>query len=533
MGKVEEGQSSSTNVESHRTEQNAESLGRVRGFIQFRCVLALLLGVAVLLSAIFWLPPFLQYGDQMDLDLDSYGDHDMVASFMLNKPVSLLEDNILKLEDDIFDEFESPATKVEIVILKPLGGSNTTLVVFAIVPDEKYSVVSSTAQSLIRSSFASLVTRQYPLRLTASLFGNPFSFEVLKFPGGITIIPPQSAFLLQKVQILFNFTLNFSISQMQENFKELGSQLKSGLHLTPYENLYIKLTNSEGSTVTPPTTIQASVLPTVGNPTLARLKQLAQTITGPHAKNLGLNNTVFGRVKQVRLSSILQHSLGGDAIASPTPAPLPHHPHHHHRHHHHSHHHDVVHAPTIAPAPTSKPISPATEKGFPAPAPAPATWHGASDKAKPPGCQFGYTRRIPRKANKQTHMVPPVLPPAPRSYAAFSPRQQVNPPAPVSYRVPASSPLPNAAFAHVQPPENHGTPDINPSVSISPSSTSAGLFPPASWTCLYHSTQMSRERSGGALQVEQPQKGRASQPSGYTIVAFVPVNILFKIEEKT
>lgn len=67
------------------------------------------------------------------------------------------------------------------------------------------------------------------------MFGDPLSFEVLKFPGGITIIPFQSAYLLQKVQIGFNFTLNFSIHEIQENFQELTSQLKSGLHLAAYE----------------------------------------------------------------------------------------------------------------------------------------------------------------------------------------------------------------------------------------------------------------------------------------------------------
>ncbi|GFY84643.1 hydroxyproline-rich glycoprotein family protein [Actinidia rufa] len=410
----------------------------------------------------------------------------MVASFMLKKPISLLEDNILRLEGDIFDEIEAPTIKVEIVSLKPLTGSNITKVVFAVVSDERNSKVSSTTQSLIRASFVSLV-QQYPLRLTASLFGDPFSFEVLKFPGGITISPPQSAFLLQKVQILFNFTLNFSISQIQDNFNELTSQLKSGLRLAPYENLYIKLTNSKGSTVAPPTTVQTLVLLTIGNlPSQARLKQLAQTITGSHSKNLGLNNTVFGRVKQVRLSSILQHSLGGDA--SPTPAPLP--PPHHHHHHHHHHHNDVYRAPAISPAPVpaSKIYAPATKKGSPAPAPAPLGVR--SHNAEPPGCQFGYGRRFPRKAKKQSHVVPPVVPPIPPTYTAPSPRQQVNTPPPPSYQTPAASPLPKAVFAHVQPPTNSEfdaePPDITSSISPSPtpSSSSASLLPTALWAVL-------------------------------------------------
>lgn len=112
---------------------------------------------------------------------------------------------------------------------------NTTMVVFAVDPDAKYSEISQTVQSLIRENFVSLVIQQPPLRLTTSLFGEPSLFEVQKFPGGITIIPPQSAFLLQKVKILFNFTLNFPIDQIQKNFDELTSQLKSGLNLVPYE----------------------------------------------------------------------------------------------------------------------------------------------------------------------------------------------------------------------------------------------------------------------------------------------------------
>ena len=125
--------------------------------------------------------------------------------------------------------------QVVILSIEPLTGSNTTKVVFGVDPDVGYSKISSTALSLIRASFESLVIHQPSLHLTKSLFGDPLFFEVLKFSGGITVIPPQSAFLLQKVQILFNFTLNFSIYQIQVNFDEMTSQLKAGLHLATYE----------------------------------------------------------------------------------------------------------------------------------------------------------------------------------------------------------------------------------------------------------------------------------------------------------
>lgn len=111
---------------------------------------------------------------------------------------------------------------------------NTTSVVFAIDSLPKQSI-SPAQMSLIRSSFVSLVTRSTDLLLNATLFGEPSFFEVLKFPGGITVSPQQTVYPLQKVQILFNFTLNYSILEIQENFEVLKNQLAMGLHLTSNE----------------------------------------------------------------------------------------------------------------------------------------------------------------------------------------------------------------------------------------------------------------------------------------------------------
>lgn len=129
--------------------------------------------------------------------------------------------------------------QVVIISVEPFSGSNTTNVVFAVDPDAKGSKISLYFLSLIRASFESLAARQVSLHLTNALFGETNSFEVLKFPGGITVIPQQTAFLLQNVQIPFNFTLNFSIRQIQDYFNELTSQLKLGLHLMPYEVLAV------------------------------------------------------------------------------------------------------------------------------------------------------------------------------------------------------------------------------------------------------------------------------------------------------
>jgi hypothetical protein len=53
-----------------------------------------------------------------------------------------------------------------------------------------------------------------------------------------------------------------------------------------------------------------------------RLKQIAQTIRGSARKNLGLNNGVFGKVKEIRLSSFLKDTLHAYPPA-PAPAPSP------------------------------------------------------------------------------------------------------------------------------------------------------------------------------------------------------------------
>lgn len=42
----------------------------------------------------------------------NFADHDIVASFIVNQSATVLEDNILQLTDEIFDEIGAPSTKV-------------------------------------------------------------------------------------------------------------------------------------------------------------------------------------------------------------------------------------------------------------------------------------------------------------------------------------------------------------------------------------------------------------------------------------
>ncbi|KAL8254573.1 hypothetical protein R6Q59_032794 [Mikania micrantha] len=501
MGKWEEDPPPTTITDSPSTVHPVDTCcgcsfcGGIARLFRFRCVFVLVLGLSVLLSAVFWLPPFFRPGDQGDLDLDfRYKGHDIVATFMVGKPLSSLQDDLPQLEGDIFDELRVPTTKVVIIKAEATNISNTTKVVFGVDPDEYNSKISSYAKSLVRDSFVSLVLRQSPLRLTESLFGEPSSFEVLKFVGGITVTPDQSAYPLQKVQIRFNFTLNFSIQQILDHFGELTSQLKSGLHLDPDENLHVSLTNAKGSTIAAQTTVQSSVVLAVGTPSMARSKELAQTIKGSPTKNLGLNNTQFGRVKQISLSSYFNGSSGGGGTPAPSPAPLPHPPPQQPRNHHH-HNHDKQLPPVKPPSPSKHPLAPP-----PAPTPAPHKIRNA----KPPDCHSSYWKN--RNANKHPPLYPPVsqpVPPprtpptplwrtfppspappplplstAPPSLSLPPPPPPPIPPPPVPETIPASSPLPNVVFAHTHPPSKNDfdadPPDTTPSGSfLQPSSASA------------------------------------------------------------
>lgn len=80
MGKAEDGHPlPSTAFDAQGTTPNAGNTNgccfsciRLKKLLNFRCVLVLVLGAAVLLSAIFWLPFFHFGDDHKDLDLEDY-----------------------------------------------------------------------------------------------------------------------------------------------------------------------------------------------------------------------------------------------------------------------------------------------------------------------------------------------------------------------------------------------------------------------------------------------------------------------------
>ncbi|KDO41874.1 hypothetical protein CISIN_1g008625mg [Citrus sinensis] len=318
--------------------------------LSLKCVVLLFFSLAVFLSGFFWLLPRSKFQSGFDakaeiklsgfhrakkqwvvrlavreLGLQSYFVlfklmASVQASFRLQKPVSELVPRIGRLEYDIYGEIGVPDTKVAVLSVHQSGASNWTDIVFGVLSDPINARINPVSLSVLKSSLIELFLQQSNLTLTTTVFGQPSMFEILRFPGGITVIPLPIAYILQLPQILFNFTLNNSISEIEENFIELSDQLKFGLRLRPYENVYVQVTNKDGSTISPPVTVEASVMSEMGSLLPQRLKQLAQAISDSPAKNLGLDNSVFGKVKGVVLSSYLKGTLHA---TPPTPSPAP------------------------------------------------------------------------------------------------------------------------------------------------------------------------------------------------------------------
>lgn len=361
--------------------------------ISFKCVFILMLSLCLLVSAFFWIFPLhssLHSVSGFDAKDEVKLSATVQAYFRLLKPVVQLVTHIARLEYDINEEIGIPNAKVAILSMHRLA-SNWTDVVFGFIPDPVNVPINMVSLSVLRSSLIDLFLEQSNLTVTTLVFGQPSTFEIFRFPGGITIVPMQYASIWQMPQILFNFTLNNSISEVLDNFRDLKDQLEFGLHLRQFETVYVKITNEDGSTITPPVTVQVSVMSDQGTLQLQRLKQLAQIITASPVKNLGLNNSVFGKVKSVVLSSYLKDTLHG---TPPTPSPaispsLP---------------------PVIAPfAPVNSPAP----SVIPALPPQPCPQHGS---ATPPSNSPSGSNQTPR-----LHPEPPDVSPLPGVYYGSGP----------------------------------------------------------------------------------------------------------------
>ncbi|KAE8670202.1 putative serine/threonine-protein kinase samkC-like isoform X2 [Hibiscus syriacus] len=398
-------------------------LSRLASEFSFRCVFVLFLSLSVLLPGIFWILPMRSLNSGFDAKQSIKLSAPVHARFTLQKPVLELVQHIEKLEYDIYEELAVPDTKVAILSMHQSDVSNSTNVVFGVLSNSLESRISPVALSVLRSSLIELFLRQSNLTLMTSIFEQPSDFEIVKFRGGITVIPVQSASIFQITQFLFNFTLYNSISEIENKCIELKDQLKYGLRLRSYENLFVQLTNENGSTMSSPVIVQASVMSdNYGNLLPQRLKQLAQIITRYPARNLGLNNSVFGKVKSISLSSCLKGTLHA---TPPTPSPA------------------LAPGPSISPNPNSAPTRP----------PALAPNIAASPSARSPLHSPGHRSSLDPS-------FPPSISPASSSASTHSP-----PPYPYSRpAVPPSHPI--RSQSHLIPKH---TPVMSPQSQLSSS----------------------------------------------------------------
>ncbi|CAL1385514.1 unnamed protein product [Linum trigynum] len=441
----------SGNGGTHGGRSSCCSITRI-GF-SFRCVFAVILSLALVLSGIFWIFPFGSHNSNgFDAKEAIKLSATVQACFKIPKPVSEVVPHINSLEDDIFNEISIDDMKVAMLSMHQNGTSNWTDGVFGILSDHMNTPLNPAHLSVLRSSLVDLFLKQMNLSVTTSVFGQPYDFEILKFPGGVTVIPLQYGSIWTPRQPLLNFTLNNSISEILHNFGELRDQLRSGLRLRAYENLFLQITNSAGSTIHPPVTLEASVSSEFGTLLPQRLKQLAQAIADSDSKNnLGLHNSVFGKVKGVILSSYLNRTLNPNT-PSPAPAPSPEPS-------------DDVSEPSASPYPINPPAV--------SPAPSP----------------HKHTRKAPKRKRTPSHFFPPVNspahPPDPCPYhgrkvipprRSPSPSNEQNffhPDAPPPQLSPDLSPLPAVSYGST-PSEDSESPSLAPSPSVHSGSSFAG-----------------------------------------------------------
>ncbi|GAB2283622.1 hypothetical protein Dimus_018127 [Dionaea muscipula] len=296
-------------------------LSRFAHHCNLKCLLVLILSLSIFLPVLFLLLPFHRRDQGFDASADVKAHAAVQAYFRLEKPTSQLIPYIEQLEDELSGEIGVPDTRIVVLSMHQSGAPNWTDIVFGVLPDPINAPVNPVSLSVLKSCLIDLFLLQSNLTLTSSIFGRPSSFQLLKFAGGITIIPAQSISMWEMPQVLFNFGLSNSISDIKENLAELKQQLKGGLNLRSSEFAYVQVTNVFGSTTNPPVTVQATVLSDMGRLVPGRLRQLAKIIqSSSPSRNLGLNDTVFGEVNSISLSSYLESTI--DA-ASPEPAQAP------------------------------------------------------------------------------------------------------------------------------------------------------------------------------------------------------------------
>ncbi|XP_066328615.1 uncharacterized protein [Miscanthus floridulus] len=276
----------------------------VEKVVNGKCVSVLFLAVSGFLSAFFLLLHLRASGDIPD---DPGILAEIEAGFILSVPHSQVASQAGMLEKEIYSQIGVPNSTVS-VSMRPYIYTDTTYVKFGVLPDPRNTSMSTKSINALRASLIKLTLHQLNLSLTPSVFGDTFCLEILGFPGGITVLLPLNASHADSRQPLFNITLNSTIHEIRGFLEEMKTELGSTLEQTPDEELYVELTNMNGSTVAAPVTVQVSIssIDHIIYLGTYRLKQLAKIITEWSARNLGLNTSIFGKIMDLTLSPLLQ-----------------------------------------------------------------------------------------------------------------------------------------------------------------------------------------------------------------------------------
>ncbi|CAL5019751.1 unnamed protein product [Urochloa decumbens] len=289
--------------------------------ISAKCLSVLLLAVGGFLSPLFMLLHLRASGGGVPDDPDIVAE--IEAGFILLVPHSQIASQRGTLEKEIYNQVGVPNSKVS-VSMHPYNYTDTTYVKFGVLPDPRNTSMSKKSINTLRTSLIRLTLQQLNLSLTPSVFGDPLCLEILGFPGGITVLLPHNDSHSDSIQHIFNITFDSTIREVREFLEEMKNELAKILKQTPDEELFVKLTNANGSTVATPVTVEVSICLIDRSDFLQpyRLKQLAQIIKEWSSRNLGLNILIFGRIRELKLSPLLEAFLPSCAPSLP-PMPTP------------------------------------------------------------------------------------------------------------------------------------------------------------------------------------------------------------------
>ncbi|KAF8779925.1 hypothetical protein HU200_002195 [Digitaria exilis] len=321
MGKAGRAEQAFPNAAPATTSSHRRCGTFVGKLVSGKCVSVMLLAVGVFLSALLMLLHLRASGggvpDVPDIPTEIEG------GFILLVPHSEIASEDRRLEKEIYNQIGVPNSKVS-VSMRPYNYTNTTYVKFCVLPDPRNTSMSINSINALRTSLIRLTLQQLNLSLTPCVFGDPLCLEILGFPGGITLMLPHNASHAGPVQPLFNITFDLTIREVREFLEEMKDELALILQKRPDEELFVRLTNMNGSTVETPVTVQVSIsLRDRGNFLHSyRLKQLAQIIKEWSPRNLGLNTSIFGTIRDLKLSPLLEAFLPSFAPSLP-PMPTP------------------------------------------------------------------------------------------------------------------------------------------------------------------------------------------------------------------